>query len=73
VGTNCYLLQSSDRSHLAILFFADMATQNAHRRFTAAATNSVAIIALVFINDSLTRLGKLYCHDESDVFRRGYD
>ena len=39
----------------------------------AAATNSVASIALVFINESLTRIGKLYRHDESDVFRRGYD
>ena len=39
----------------------------------AAATNSVATIALVFINESLTRLGKLYCHDEPDVFRRADD
>jgi hypothetical protein len=39
----------------------------------AAAINSVATIALVFINQSLTRLGKLYCHDESHVFRRAYD
>jgi hypothetical protein len=39
----------------------------------AATINSVATIALVFINDSLTRIGKLYCHDESDVFRRADD
>jgi hypothetical protein len=39
----------------------------------AATINSIATIALVFINESLTRLGKLYCHDESDVFRRAYD
>ena len=31
VTTDCHLLQSSDRSHLAILLFADMATPNAHR------------------------------------------
>jgi hypothetical protein len=39
----------------------------------AAAINSVATIALVFINEFLTRLGKLYCHDESDEFRRADD
>jgi hypothetical protein len=39
----------------------------------AAAINSVATIVLVFINGFLTRLGKLYCHDESDVFRRADD
>src|SRR5206468_291056 len=39
----------------------------------AAATNSVASIALVFINEFLTRFGKLYRYDKADVFRRGYD
>ena len=39
----------------------------------AAAINSVATIALVFINESLTGFGKLYCHDESDVFPRADD
>ena len=39
----------------------------------AAATNSVASIALVFINEFLTRFRKLYRYDKADVFRRGYD
>src|SRR6266542_3096228 len=39
----------------------------------AAAINSVATIVLVFINEFLTRLGKLYRYDKADVFRRGYD
>ena len=39
----------------------------------AAATNSVASIALVFINEFLTRSGKLYRYDKAEVFRRGYD
>jgi hypothetical protein len=39
----------------------------------AAATNSVASIALVFINEFLTRFGKLHRYDKADVFRRGYD
>src|SRR6266508_533443 len=36
----------------------------------AAATNSVASIALVFINEFLTRFGKLHRYDKADVFRR---
>src|SRR2546423_10588055 len=39
----------------------------------AAATNSVASIALVFINEFLTRFGKLHRYNKADVFRRGYD
>jgi hypothetical protein len=57
--TDCHLLQSTDHSHPVVPIFT--------------ATNSVATIALVFINESLTRLGKLYRHDESDVFRRPDD
>ncbi len=39
----------------------------------AAAINSVASIALVFINEFLTRFGKLYRYDKAQVFWRGYD
>ena len=39
----------------------------------AAAINSVASIALVFINEFLMRFGKLHRYDKADVFRRGYD
>src|SRR5439155_19270082 len=39
----------------------------------ATATNSVASIALVFINEFVTRFAKLYRYDTADVFTRGYD
>ena len=39
----------------------------------AAATKRVATIVLVFINEPLTRLRKLYCYDKADEFRRVYD
>ena len=39
----------------------------------AAAINSVASIALVFINERLTRFWKLCCYDKADVFRGADD
>src|SRR5437016_14229857 len=46
---HCRLSRSIHRSRPVILLFADTATQNGHRRGTAAATNRVATMGLTFI------------------------